>query len=241
MDFFTVAVLLTTTVAGGVVASVCGFGFGAVAMAAWPYFMPYSQSVAVAAMCGVSTAVFIAFPHWRDINFRTLLPCGISGFFASIFSVRLTLGAAEGLMVHALGVMLIAVSIYSIFFNDKIRIKSTPLNAMIAGLLGGTCAGMFAVGGPPVAIYLLSSVQSNREYRATLNAHFCFTSGIGTLVRWMNGVITPTTIHMWLMVLAALALGVLLGNKIFNRLDARKLRLCVYAYLAISGVTMLFK
>ncbi len=241
MDFSTVAVMLATTVAGGVVASVCGFGFGAVAMAAWPYFLPYAQSVAVSALCGASTAVLIAIPHWRDINFKTLLPCALSGFVASIFSVQFSLGAAENLMVHALGAMLIAVSVYSIFFSGKIHIKSTPLNAMIAGLLGGTCAGMFAVGGPPVAIYLLSSVRSNQEYRATLNAHFCFTSGIGTFMRWKNGVITGTTVHLWLMVLAALAVGVLLGNKIFNRLDARKLRLCVYAYLAVSGFTMLFK
>ncbi|MGN0837632.1 MAG: sulfite exporter TauE/SafE family protein [Pyramidobacter sp.] len=236
-----VACMLATTVAGGVLASVCGFGFGAVAMAAWPYFLPYAQSTAVAALCGASTAVFIAIPHWRSINFRILLPCALSGLAASALSVQLSVGAAEKIMVHALGFMLLAVSAYSIFFGGRIHIRGTPLNGIIAGLIGGTCAGLFAVGGPPVAIYLLSSTQSNQEYRATLNAHFCFTSGVATFVRWQNGIITPVTLKLWLMVLAALALGIFLGNKIFNRLDAKKLRICVYGYMAVSGLTMIFK
>ena len=101
--------------------------------------------------------------------------------------------------------------------------------------------GLFSVGGPPVAIYMLASAHDNQEYRATLNAHFCFTSGVATIARAANGIITPTTLKLWLMVLAALALGLFLGNKIFNRLDAKKLRMAVYGYLLISGLTMILK
>lgn len=241
MDWMLTAMMMGTTVAGGIVASVCGFGFGAVAMATWPYFLSYSQAVAVSALCGASTAVMIAVPHWHRINFRILLPCALSGLFFSAASVVLSLGAAERMMVHALGAMLIAVSFYSIFLGGRIRIKGTPLTGMVAGAIGGACAGLFAVGGPPVAIYLLSSTRDNQEYRATLNAHFCFTSGVATFMRWRSGVITPTTVQLWLLVVAALAFGIFLGNKIFKRLDARRLRLAVYGYLAVSGVTMLFK
>ena len=114
-------------------------------------------------------------------------------------------------------------------------------NGVIAGLIGGTGAGLFSVGGPPVAIYMLASASDNQEYRATLNAHFCFTSGVATIARAINGIITPTTLKLWLMVLAALALGLFLGNKIFNRLDAKKLRMAVYGYLLVSGATMILK
>ncbi|MBO5494053.1 MAG: sulfite exporter TauE/SafE family protein [Pyramidobacter sp.] len=241
MEFSVIAAMLASTVAGGVVASVCGFGFGVVVMAIWPYFLPYAQSVAVSALCGVSTAVMIAIPHWKHINFKTLLPCALSGLIASALSVHFSAGAADKLMIHALGWVLIAVSIYNVFLGGKIRIKATPRNGVIAGLIGGTGAGLFSVGGPPVAIYMLASAHDNQEYRATLNAHFCFTSGVATIARAANGIITPTTLKLWLMVLAALALGLFLGNKIFNRLDAKKLRMAVYGYLLISGLTMILK
>ncbi|WP_298778661.1 sulfite exporter TauE/SafE family protein [uncultured Fretibacterium sp.] len=241
MDWVVATAMMGVTVVGGVVASVCGFGFGAVAMATWPYFLPYQQAVAVSALCGLSTALMIAVPHHRSINFKILLPCSLVALCCSAASVQLSLGAAEKLMIHALGAMLIAVCLYSLFLGGTIRIKGTALNGVIAGAIGGTCAGLFSVGGPPIAIYLLAATDSNDEYRATLNASFCFTSGISTFVRWHNGVITSTTFHLWLLMLAALALGVFLGNKIFYRLDAKRLRFAVYGYMAISGVTMLFK
>ena len=119
MEFSVIAAMLASTVAGGVVASVCGFGFGVVVMAIWPYFLPYAQSVAVSALCGVSTAVMIAIPHWKHINFKTLLPCALSGLIASALSVHFSAGAADKLMIHALGWVLIAVSIYNVFLGGK--------------------------------------------------------------------------------------------------------------------------
>lgn len=241
MDMITVAMMLATTVCGGVVASVCGFGFGAVAMAAWPYLIPYAQSAAVSALCGASTAVMIAASNARYVNVKTLLPCALSGLIASALSAQFSVGAAEKLMVRGLGLMLIAVSFYSVFLGGRIVIRPTRLNGMIAGVVGGACAGLFTVGGPPVAIYLLSSSKTNREYRATLNAHFCFTSGVSIIVRAANGVITGATLRLWFLVVAALALGLFLGDRIFTRLDAKKLRVAVYGYLFVSGLTMVFK
>lgn len=108
MDWVVAAAMMGVTVVGGVVASVCGFGFGAVAMATWPYFLPYQQAVAVSALCGLSTALMIAVPHHRSINFKILLPCSLVALCCSAASVQLSLGAAEKLMLHALGAMLIA-------------------------------------------------------------------------------------------------------------------------------------
>ena len=108
MELSVIAAMLASTVAGGVVASVCGFGFGVVVMAIWPYFLPYSQSVAVSSLCGASTAVMIALPHWKHINFKTLLPCALTGLVASALSVQLSVGAAHKTMLHALGWVLIA-------------------------------------------------------------------------------------------------------------------------------------
>ena len=108
MDWVVATAMMGVTVVGGVVASVCGFGFGAVAMATWPYFLPYQQAVAVSALCGLSTALMIAVPHHRSINFKILLPCSLVALCCSAASVQLSLGAAEKLMLHALGAMLIA-------------------------------------------------------------------------------------------------------------------------------------
>lgn len=241
MDLFSSVVVMATSLVGSVVMTVCGFGFGGVVMAVWPYIMPYSQSVAVAALCGFTTAFIVVVTNFRYINYKILVPCMITGLIAAAAAVAVSVGAAEKVMMRSLGVALMALSFYSIFLGGKIRIKATPLNGMIAGTLAGTLSGLFAVGGPPAAIYLLSSAENNDEYRATLNAHFCGTTVFATIMRIKNGIITGATLHAWLIAAVAIVLGIFLGNKIFHRLNGDKLRKIVYAYLAVSGFAMLLK
>lgn len=100
---------------------------------------------------------------------------------------------------------------------------------------------MFLVGGPPAAVYLLACTDDNGVYRAAICTHFCFTSFISALTRFNQGTVTADTFQIWFFMLIGIALCIFLGNKIFQKLNARRLRLAVYAYLAFSGLTMLFK
>ena len=50
---------------GAVVQSVCGFGYGPLNMSLLPYLMPYQQAVALAGLCGTTTAAMVAFSGWR--------------------------------------------------------------------------------------------------------------------------------------------------------------------------------
>ena len=235
-----IALCVSTALLAGIVMSVTGFGSGAVAMSILPYFMPYSQSVALSGLCGFTTATIIASTNFKHINFRMLAPCAICGLLASTTAVSLSLNVKGSLMMKALGVVLVALAVYSNFFGGKIKIKPTVLNGAIAGAAGGACAGLFSVGGPPIAVYLLACTDDKDIYRATINAHFFCTSLSATITRFRGGIITGDVLHMWLFMIAGIAAGVFLGNKIFYRLNAKRLRLVVYTYLAISGLNMIF-
>lgn len=234
-------ILFLSASAGGFINTVCGFGLGALAMSVWPYVIPYSQSVALTGMCGVTMMIFIAVSNFRFISFKKLLPCLISGFIASGAAVHFSVGAAEEIMVRSLGLILIALGIYQIFFSGRISINASPRNGTVAGLISGTLSGLFAVGGPPIAIYLLAACDSPKEYRATLNAHFSMTTFFATYVRWRHGIITSGTVDLWIMLLAALGTGLFIGNKVFDRLDTATLRKLVYGYLVISGILLLVR
>ena len=240
MDLFSLTVILASGVLGSIVMTVCGFGLGGVVMAIWPYLMLYSQSVAISGLCGLTTALIVVFTNFKYISFKKLLPCLAAGLVDAGIAVVLSVCAAEKIMTRSLGAALLALSCYSIFLGGRIHIRATPLNGMIAGTLGGILSGLFSVGGPPIAIYMLSAADSNDEYRATLNAHFCGITIFATFMRYKSGIVTVDTIKIWMIILAALALGYYIGNKIFHKLDADKLRKIVYAYLALSGLTMLF-
>ena len=241
LSLFIAFILVFAATLGGVLMSVCGFGMGAVSMSILPHFLPYHESVALAGMCGCCTSLAIGVPNYKHINWRIMLPCAFFGICASYGAVMLSANVRGGIMVKALGVALIALSVYSIFLGGKLHVRPTLLNGSIAGILGGVGSGLFAVGGPPIAVYMLAAIDDKDVYRATTCMHFFFTTIIANLTRWHQGIITMEVVHMWLVMLVGMTLGIYLGNKIFHRLNAQKLKIVVYAYLAVSGITLLFK
>ena len=241
MSLFAWIASAAASAAGGFITAVCGFGLGPIMMSVMPYFMPYSRAVALVGICGMAVNLMIAFAGRREINWKNLLPCVAGGLLSSIAAVSLSVGAAEKVMVRALGAALIALSIYSVFFSGRLRIRSTPLNGVIAGIIAGTMTGLFSAGGPPIAIFMLASADNNNEYRSTLNAYFSIINVCAAVNRAFSGVLTPSDFWFFVQLLAALALGKWLGNKVFHRFDPNRLRKAVYAYLCVSGITMLLK
>ncbi|WOL40483.1 sulfite exporter TauE/SafE family protein [Pyramidobacter sp. YE332] len=152
MNVLTLALLMSSAAAGGIINTVCGFGLGAVAMSVWPYLMPYMQSVSVVTLCGLTIDLLLLSNTYRFISWKKLVPCLICGMIFSSLSVYLSVGAAEKALTRSLGVILIALGVYSVFFSGRIRIKASPFNGCIAGALaqrhhhGAGAAGLAAAG-----------------------------------------------------------------------------------------------
>ncbi len=236
-----IAIFLLSCAAGALVQATTGFGFGILCMAVFPYVLPsYVQATAVSSICVATMSTMVAVRQRKHANFKIILPLFVGYSIASVWSVRYAKAQAEGFMIKLLGCVLILVSIYFIFFSDKIRIKPTFANGVAAGLIGGVGSGLFSIGGPPVVLYLMSAVSGKEEYRACSLTYFAFGSWYVTAVRWSNGLLDAQTVQLWLMAIIALCAGTYIGNRIFDRINAATLKRLVYGFMAISGVTMLF-
>lgn len=234
-------IFLLSCMAGAVVQATTGFGFGIVCMAIFPYVLPgYSQSIAVSSLCAATMSSMAAVHCRKFVNFKVILPLFMGYSFASVWSIRYAEAQSDGFMVRLLGIVLIVVSLYFIFFSGKIRVRPTFLNGIIAGAIGGVGAGMFGIGGPPVIIYLMSAISDKNEYRACSLTYFAIGSWYASGARWISGIITAQTVQLWLIAIVALGVGTCIGNRIFDRIDAITLKRLVYCFMAVSGATMLF-
>lgn len=241
MSFLILGYAFACSIVGAGIQAVCGFGYGAISMTVMPYLWAYQQAVATSSLCGCSTAVIIAVTNFRYINWKMLIPCAVTGTITAAAAIRFSLGAARGVMMHSLGVLLIAMGFYQLFFNGKITIKPTIRNGIIAGFCSGALSGLFAMSGPPAAIYMIAAAQTNDEYRATLNAQFSITALASAVARFVNGIIGKEVIIAVTVMLPALAIGSVIGSRVFHKLDAKRLRQLVNAYLIVSGIMMLVK
>jgi uncharacterized membrane protein YfcA len=139
-----------------------------------------------------------------------------------------------------LGAVLVILSIYFLFFNKKIKLKPTVPNGIIAGTLGGALNGLFSTGGPPAVLYLTSATPDNITYFATIQFYFCLTNIYSIANRAINGLITLDLLLYAAVGLIGCISGDLLGRKVFDKLDAQKLKYVIYIGMIISGVLMLF-
>ena len=240
MDTFTIVSLVTVGLGAGFIQRVSGFGLGIFAMLFLPYLM--TEPVAAAAVsclisCGATT--YNTIKYRKYIPYKTTLPLILASLITIPIAVYYAASVSGEFFKMLLGVVLILISIYLLFFDSKISIKPTVKNGLLAGTAGGVLGGLFSTQGPPVVLYLTYATKEKMVYFAGLQFYFCLTNYYATAIRVMNGIITSEVLFVALTGFAGCMAGDLLGRLVFDKLDGARLKKVIYAGMIISGLLMI--
>ena len=233
--------LILIGLGAGFVQRVSGFGLCIFAMVFLPHFMP--SHTAAAAISGIFSCVltaYNAFCYRKHIAFKTAWPMIIASLVSIPIAVYFSAAVSAHIFKILLGCVLVVLSLYFIFFNRNVKIRSTPVNGILAGILGGGLGGLFSTGGPPIVLYLNNAISKNIVYFATISFYFAFTDAYTTSVRAINGIITPQILLYAAVGLVGCLAGDFIGKKVFDKLDPDKLKKIIYIGMAVSGFVMLF-
>ena len=213
-----------------------GFGFNIMFMSMGPFFMEYSAAQAI---CFSGTLVGNAanfLPRYKKINIKQVIIPAISYCIATYVSIELAMGLETAVLRRMLGIVLVLLAGYFVFFSGKIQIRPTTKNGIIAGIISGVGGGLFAINGPPMAVYYLSAMDDKEEYMATIQAYFFLTSIATLVIKLVTGTFGAFS-AIWLAFLAVgVVAGAFIGKKTYSKLRPDVVRLCVYAFMAISGL-----
>jgi uncharacterized membrane protein YfcA len=220
---------------------VSGFGLGIFAMMFLPHFLPsHTAAATISCLFSCYTTTFNSIRYRKDVAYKTAIPMLAAALISIPVAVYFAAKVSAKIFEILLGSVLVVLSIYFLFFNKKIKIKPTIPNGIVAGTLGGALNGLFSTGGPPAVLYLTSATPDNITYFATIQFYFCLTNIYATANRAINGLITTDLlIYAGVGILGCIA-GDFFGRKIFDKLDAQKLKYIIYIGMIISGVLMLF-
>ena len=89
-----------------------------------------------------------------------------------------------------------------------------------------------------MVLYLIHATTDNLTYFATIQVYFAITNVFATVNRFVNGIIDAKVLLLAAVALIGTFLGNALGGKVFDRLDADRLRKAVYIGMLLSGVLM---
>lgn len=230
-------VILLATV-GSIIQRVSGFGFGIFVMMFLPHIIgSYGEANALSGLLSLISCAAVAFSLLRFIDWKNLIFPGIGYALLSLPAIIFMTTQPDNVLFIMLGAVLILLSVYFMLFSEKVRLKPTWYGGLISGGLSGIMGGLFAMGGPPVVVYYVQSENGdNRAYLATIQMYFVLTNAYGTTVKAFRGLVTLNVLILCACGLAGLFAGLLIGKKIFNRLNPKTLRRIVYGVMAVSGV-----
>ena len=226
------------TIVASFIQRVSGFGFGIFVMMFFPFFLPsYGESVMLSGLLAGSTALMIAVRNWKYIRWRMM---GLVVFFNVLFSFLATeymRSMSNATLKQCLGVMLILIAFYFIFGEGKMeKIFRSKLAQITIGSISGVMGGMFAMPGPPLVLYCISTLEDKRDYVTTLQAFSVVFNIFYTFFRIKVGFYSNDTWIYWIMGIGGAVIGSYLGAGCFEKINNRTLKLIVYLMMIISGL-----
>ena len=223
---------------GAIIQGATGFGLAIFSMSILPFFLPVRSAVVAMLPASITMFTIILLKQRRFIDYRLLL-----GLLPGIFVGRWlgTWGVTvlpDEKMRLVLGGMLVILSLYFLFFRDRIHPAATPLTATVAGGLSGIFGGLANIGGPPLVLYLFNALEEKRAYQGTISAAFLVAALFSILLHALYGNVGPAELRLSLFGIAAALTGTRLGLLIFHRISRRTLSLFIVLLTAVAGVSM---
>ena len=226
------------TIIASFIQRVSGFGFGIFVMMFFPFFLPsYGDSVMLSGLLAGSTALMIAVHNWQHIRWSLMGRVLIFNVMASYLATEYMCSLSNNTMKQWLGVMLILIALYFMFSEGRIgRIFKSKVAQFSIGSVSGVMGGMFAMPGPPLVLYCISTIEDKREYVTTLQAFSVVINLCYTLFRFKAGFYSEDTWLWWLVGLGGAVIGSFIGSRFFEQMSNRTLKYIVYVVMMVSGV-----
>ncbi len=235
------AVVALGCVIAGIVQAVTGFGSVLFMMIFLPFFFDMLDAPTLALVinqlyCMVLLWKYRRYVQWKVVMMPTIL------YTAGNFVVAQFVGGLElRVLTIAFALFLMVLSVYFLAVARRIKVKPRPAVGVAVGALSGVTGGLFAIGGPPVAIYMVAATDDYKSYQGCMQFLFTVT-GIGNLLgRYFGGVLHAEILPYAAVGTACILLGAVVGNRIVKRLNANTFRLVVYIFVGVSGLILLLQ
>ncbi len=215
--------------------SAFGFGEALVAVPLLAFCIPLGVAAPLVVLVSITIAGIVVVQDWKKIHLRSAGWLVLSTLLGIPLGLLLLTSSHQRVVKGALGVILIAFSVYSLIGRTALELKRDSRGWLLAcGFCAGVLGGAYGMNGPPLVIYGAMRRWSAQHFRATLQGYFLPASIIGMIGYWLAGLWVPAVTHYYLICLPLTLLAVLLGRMINHRMHGETF--LKYIYLGLVGI-----
>lgn len=233
MNYFAFAGLVLF--ASSIQASI-GFGLSVLIVAILPMFIPLSKALAINLGIVLFNTIYFSVKYRKTTNWQVLLPMAVPSLLITGILSFVSVSFNQKIMMLLLGCILIVLAVYSVVFSSKVKIVPTVKNGVFMGILCGICYGLFSIGGPAAALYLMPALDNKEKYFATMQTYFAMSNILSFTIRILRkSLIAADSVYIfvgW----GAMLLGMLLGQFVFKKLNQNLFRKLVYVFVGLNGL-----
>ena len=227
--------------------AITGFGSAIMAMPFIIAMLGMRQGVIMITILAWVLALYIAISKKQDINFRQfsiIIGLMIPGLPLGMFFFR-TFDVLQ--LKSILAIFIMVISTWQLFRRLVLKKTNTQIPSglgifpyYLALLAGGVVQGMLSIGGPLVVLYASRVMPDKGQFRATLCLLWSILNTVLIAVFFIEGSISSEIAVNTGIMLPFVIAGMVVGEKIHNKLDERFFSVIVFSMLLLTGLFMVF-
>ncbi len=249
MNFDSLLLLTVATLAlAGFVQSLTGFGFGLVAMALLPLFLPFKEAYFIIIIPNLVVCAINFAANYRHFQWRQGLGLLIGSCLAVPLGFCAMMNMKSDWLMFGLGVLICVFAASELLMSKSRPLKLPEGMGWPTGLASGALSGAFNMGGPPAVAYVYSQVWTKEHIVALLQLVF----GTSSIIRlclmafWPKegqgvGMITARLLFISLLAILPLLATIYAGNHVLRKIKREHLRVMVFVFLLAIGIKYIFK
>ncbi|MFD9906477.1 TSUP family transporter [Streptomyces sp. NPDC059063] len=213
-----------------------GMGFALVAVPALVLVLGPADGV-VLANCGAGAISLVGLAAtWRQVRLAAMLPLTAAAACTVPAGTWLARRLPAPVLLVVMG-LLVTAAVLLVMRGLRVAALRGAKGALVAGAVGGFMNSSAGVGGPPVSLYAVNAGWTVREF--VPNAQF-YGVAVNAFSVASNGV-PRLGAPVWLLALAGMAAGGVIGKALAERVPEGRARLLVLLLALAGGVTTLSK
>ena len=221
---------------GAAAQAASGFGFALLAVPLLALLVGAKTAVVTTGVVSLGLQLTMAFRDHSAIRRPTVA----AATSAALVGMPLGLFVLDHVDERTLAIVIAATVLgFTVALARGVRVPAGTATDAVAGFASGTLSTSTGTSGPPLVIALHARELSPLAFRATLAAQFLIQGTISVVAFALVGRVTAEVGRLTLAGLPGLALGWLVGQTIFARLDHARFRRLVLVMLALSGLASL--
>ena len=215
-DLITIETLVSVLVAvtAGFFRGLTGFGSSLIMTPVLALLFGPVAAVATVLMLEVAVSVDAVTRVWRDVPWRTMIQMWTAAWLAVPFGAWVLLAADPEILRRAMS-LIVAVLIVPLTMGWRYHGPHRLLTNLFVGGLNGTMNASTGLGGPPIALYLLSGPSSAQTARAGMLANVFVVSIPTVTILAVNDVVDVVVLWRTVLVFPFFLLATIVGNRLF--------------------------